>query len=265
MSRHVAFAVVAHPDDIEMMMAGTLLQLGKAGCELHVMNIASGSGGSLTQDARTIAALRTDEAREAASLMGATFHPPISNDMEIFYGETLLRKIAAVVREVAPTMLFLQSPQDYMEDHMQSCRLGVSAAFARCVPNFVTDPPTVHTLQDVTLYHALPWGLRDPLRRKVHAGQYVDVTDVLETKRDALACHRSQKDWLDATQGLDSYLVSMDTMTREVGEMSGRFAYAEGWRRHLHYGYCAENADPLSEVLGDKVFTDALYEAGLND
>jgi N-acetylglucosamine malate deacetylase 1 len=36
-----------------------------------------------------------------------------------------------------------------------------------------------------------------------------------------------------------------------VGAMSGRFEYAEGWRRHLHLGFCSELADPLPAVLGE--------------
>jgi LmbE family N-acetylglucosaminyl deacetylase len=118
-------------------------------------------------------------------------------------------------------------------------------------------------LEDVTVYHALPWGLRDSLRRRVYAGQYVDITSVLAFKRAALACHRSQKEWLDASQGLDSYLTAMEEMSREVGRMSGRFIYAEGWRRHLHLGFCGEHADPLSDALGDKVLISAEYEKNL--
>jgi hypothetical protein len=31
--------------------------------------------------------------------------------------------------------------------------------------------------------------------------------------------------------------------------MSGRFAYAEGWRRHLHLGLSAHDDDPLAAAL----------------
>ena len=34
------FAFSRHPDDIEFMMAGTLLLLKEAGCSLHYMNLA---------------------------------------------------------------------------------------------------------------------------------------------------------------------------------------------------------------------------------
>jgi hypothetical protein len=41
-----AFAIAAHPDDIEFMMAGTLLLLKRAGYEIHYMNVANGSCGT---------------------------------------------------------------------------------------------------------------------------------------------------------------------------------------------------------------------------
>jgi hypothetical protein len=59
---------------------------------------------------------------------------------------------------------------------------------------------------------------------------------------------------LDRTQGMDAYLDAMLALSREVGAMSGRFACAEGWRRRLHLGFCAEGDDPLSDVLGAHVF-----------
>lgn len=246
-----AFAIAAHPDDIELMMAGTLLLLGEAGYELHIMNIANGSCGSMTEDAATVIARRTAEAQAAAEELGAVFHAPIANDLEIFYDERLLRNVAATIREVAPTILLVQSPQDYMEDHTNACRLAVSGAFTRGMPNFVTDPPVAPVANEVTVYHALPWGLKGPLGESITANRYVNIASTLERKRRALACHASQKEWLDESQGLDSYLTTMEAMAREVGRQSGRFEIAEGWRRHLHLGFCAEDADPMRDALGD--------------
>ena len=113
------------------------------------------------------------------------------------------------------------------------------------------------------MYHALPWGLRDSMRRIVRAGQYVDIGSTLALKRAALACHRSQKEWLDSSQGLDSYLSTMEDMAREVGRLSGRFTFAEGWRRHLHLGFCAEKADPLYDANHDKCIVSIEYEQQL--
>ena len=105
----------------------------------------------------------------------------------------------------------------------------------------------------LAVYHALPWGLCGPLGEPIRARQYVDIKRTVALKREALACHVTQKAWLDQTQGLDSYLTTMEDMARSVGAMSGVFEVAEGWRRHLHLGFGPPDFDPLSEALGDKV------------
>jgi LmbE family N-acetylglucosaminyl deacetylase len=91
----------------------------------------------------------------------------------------------------------------------------------------------------------------DDLNRPVVPDISVDVTGVMEKKTEMLSLHKSQKEWLDRSQGMDSYLNSMKALIREVGEMSGRFEYAEGWRRHSPMGFCSADADPLAEALSD--------------
>jgi LmbE family N-acetylglucosaminyl deacetylase len=253
MGKPVAFAVAAHPDDIEFMMSGTLMLLGGCGFELHVMNVANGNCGSAVEDGPATAARRLGEAHEAAAAMGATLHPPLANDLEILYSLPLLRRLAAVLREVRPTVLLTQSPADYMEDHMITSRLAVTAAFSRGMRNFITDPETAPVTGDVALYHALPYGLGDGFGRPVRPDFCVDVESVLARKRAALACHRSQKEWLDTSQGLDSYLVTMEDMCREAGRWSGRFNFAEGWRRHAHLGFHDPGFDPIAAALGQRV------------
>ena len=196
---------------------------------------------------------RETEAREAAALLGATWHGPFCDDLEILYTVPNLRRAAAVIRAVQPRILLTHSPVDYMEDHEQACRLAVTGAFARGMPNFWTEPGHAHVEHDVTVYHAMPHGLVTPLREPVTPDLFVDTTDVHAVKRAALACHRSQKEWLDVSQGMDSYLATLDDLSRRVGRLSGRFEHAEGWRRRLHLGFSATDSDPLSEVLAAHV------------
>lgn len=242
-------AIAAHHDDIEFVMAGTMLQLKKLGWDLHYMNIADGCRGSTTMDRATCAAVRLEEAREAAKTLGATFYPPICPDMEIAYSTPLLRKVAAVVRMAKPTILLTHSPIDYMEDHENACKLAVSAAFAHGMPNFESDPEFEIYSEPVTVYHAQPVGNATPLGEVVYPGLYVDIAEVLETKVAALACHASQKQWLDESQGMDSYLETMREGCAEVGRMSKRYHHAEGWRRRQHWGFCGPNDDPLADAL----------------
>ena len=246
-------AIFAHPDDIEFVAAGTLLLLRDSGWQIHYLNLSGGDCGSMTTGPEETRAIREQEGRAAAAILGAEFHQSLASDLCIFYEERLLRRLAAVVRQVQPQIVLTHSPEDYMEDHMNTARLAVTAAFARGMPNFATDPPVAPVTGDVTVYHAMPHGLCDGLRRPVVPDLFVDTTAVQPLKRQALAAHASQKEWLDATQGMDSYLDAGDEAARAVGRMSGRFAYAEGWRRHLHLGLSATADDPLAAALPAEV------------
>ena len=250
--RRVAFALAAHPDDIEFTMAGTLILLGRAAYELHYMTLTNGSCGTMTLSPDRIGRIRDGEAKRAAQSIGATYHPSFLADLEIFFHKENLSRLTAVVREVNPSLLLVPSPEDYMEDHMNACRLAVTAAFAKGLRNFPTSPQREHVAGDLAIYHAAPHGLHDGLRRRVWPDQYVDIASVIDPKREMLAYHKSQKEWLDETQGMDSYLDTMIAMSAEVGRMSGTFQYAEGWRRHNHLGYSAREIDPLSDALGEK-------------
>jgi LmbE family N-acetylglucosaminyl deacetylase len=259
----VAMAVGAHPDDIEFMMAGTLLLLKEAGTEIHMWNLANGCLGTAVHEREEIIRLRWEEAHESAREAGATLHPPLVDDLAIVYEPALIARVTAVVRAVKPDILLTHSPQDYMEDHSNTCRLVVTAAFARGMRNYETDPPVEPWDGATVLYHAMPHGLRDALCGLVRPGQYVDIESVMDIKRAMLARHRTQGEWLDASQGVGSYLDEMEAMSRKVGEMSGRFTFAEGWRRHSHFGFSPSESDPLAETLGEACWVDPLYEEEL--
>ena len=263
MPAQTAIAIGAHPDDIEFYMAGTLLLLKQADYEIHYLNVAGGNCGSAEHDGPATRAIRLKEARVAARVLGATIHASLTNDLEITYRVELLRKLCAVIRDVKPTILLTHSPQDYMEDHMTTCRLAVTAAFARGVPNFRSRPARPAGDYEVTVYHAMPHGLRDELRRRVIPGAFVDTTSVHKVKLEALAAHRSQQNWLDTSQAMNSYLVAMEEASSELGLMSRRFRYAEGWRRHLHLGFCRSESDPLKQALGRRYLVNAAYEKAL--
>ncbi len=259
--KRTVFAVAAHPDDIEFNMAGTLSLLVKAGFEPHMMNLSRSNLDSNELSEAEITRIRRREAVNSAAVLGAECHEPIANDLMIFYEDGLLRKMAAVVRKIRPTIVLLPSLTDYMEDHTNTARLVITACFSRGMGHYRCDPPTEATDQDVYLYHAQPHSNHDGMRNLVVPEFYVNIDSEMDTKLKMLQCHESQRQWLDETQGLDDYLQTMQRWTAQVGQMSGRsdWQYAEGFRRHSHYGFSAEDGDPLSEVLGDLV---QRHEAG---
>jgi len=261
--RGVALAIGAHPDDIEFMMAGTLLRLKQTGAEIHMWNLANGSCGTVSHSREEIIALRRAECEASAHEAGATLHPALVDDLAVYYEPGLLTRVAAVIRQVRPQILLIPSPQDYMEDHSNTCRLAVTAAFVRGMRNYVTDPPVAPWEGEVVLYHALPHGLRDGLRHLVRPEYRVDIAPVLAQKRAMLAQHETQKAWLDVSQGMDSYLIEMEAISRQVGALGGPFAVAEGWRRHAHWGFASAEHDPLRQLLGDACWLDPAYTESL--
>jgi len=242
-------AIVAHPDDIEFVMSGTLMLLEKAGCEIHYMNVANGYCGTAEYDAETIIAIRLQEAKNAAKHINAKFHPSIAPDLGVFYNEELLAKLGAVIRKAAPDILLIPSSQDYMEDHTNTCRLAITAAFTRGMPNYVTSPPTEVIHNEIAVYHAQPHGNRDGMNQLITPDIFINISDVMEEKRNMLAEHKSQKEWLDRSQGFNAYLDIMQEYGKEVGLMSEKWEFAEGWRQHNPLGLCATNYDPMKELL----------------
>lgn len=261
MSQPTVIAVAAHPDDIEFTMAGTLLLLREAGWSTHYLNVSTGSCGSLVHGAAALRRIRRREGIAAARVLGATFHESATDDLEILYTVPLLRWLTSVIREVRPTIVLTHPPVDYMEDHTNCCRLAVTATFARGIRNFHSSPRRAGWPGETTVYHAMPHGLQDNLRRRVMPGAFVNTTSVQAKKLAALECHASQQPWLQATQGMNSYLRSMEAKSRAVGRMSRRFAHAEGWWRHSHMGFSAgAGVDPLRDALGKNYRVNPAFE-----
>lgn len=240
-------AIAAHPDDIEFVMLGTLLKLVEAGWQVHYFNLANGCFGSMHLAPEACSAVRLQEAQAAAELIPATFYAPICNDLEIFYDRATLARVAAVVRQAKPSIVLTHALSDYMEDHQNTARLAVTAAFCRGMPHYPCDPPTPFFAGDIAVYHAQPHGNRDPMGNVVVPTTFVDVSDVMARKRQILSAHASQDQWLGASQGMSSYLQTMQDLNREVGGMSKCCEFAEGWRQHIHLGLSAAGFDPLRD------------------
>jgi LmbE family N-acetylglucosaminyl deacetylase len=248
-------AVCCHPDDMEMMMSGTLLLLKQAGCGIHVINLANGCAGSADLGPAEIAAVRRKEAEASAKLLGAVLHDSMVDDLDVYYTPEMVKRVTALVRRVKPDIVLTQSLEDYMEDHMNTARLAVTATFSRNIPNFRSIPDEPAVFQDAMLYHATPHILSDGMRLPIVPEIYVDVSAVMDQREKLLASHASQKNWLDKTQGFDSYLKLMRENAEKVGGLSGRYRFAEGWRRHSHIGFTRQDCNPLADILKERCHT----------
>lgn len=246
----VVLAAMAHPDDIEFCCSGTLLLLKAAGCPIHMWNLANGHCGTTALDRVTIIRIRGEEARASAALAGAACHPPLFDDLAVFYDKPSLAAVSAVVRSIRPQIILTHPVRDYMEDHQNVARLVTTAAFGRLAPNFEARPASPVYTDPVRIYHAPPHGLRDGMDEPFRPDFLIEVESVMDAKRRMLACHESQNAWLDGTQEMGTPADVMQSLCRTLAAQGRGMKYAEGWRRHSHLGFCPADFDPLAALLG---------------
>jgi LmbE family N-acetylglucosaminyl deacetylase len=246
-----ALALMAHPDDIEILCAGTLLLLKRAGWTVHMATMTAGDLGSMTLPRDRISRIRRAEAAAAAKVLGGDYTCLGFRDLTIMYGERAKQRVTELMRKVKPDLLISHSPDDYMGDHVETPRLAREAAFASTIPNWRAGRSKPCASIPAILY-ADPVENIDMYGRRVPARIVVDITEVMPLKERMLACHESQRSWLRVQHGEDEYIQSMKRWSADRGRDAG-VEYAEGFMPHLGHGF--PKTDYLSQALGPKVTT----------
>ena len=242
-------AIHAHPDDIEILGAGTLCHLVELGHSVTVVTMTAGDCGTAEYDASTIARMRQEEAKAACALLGAEYVCAGFGDMAIFNDDPSRRKVTELLRASRPEIVLTASPVDYHCDHEATSVLVRDACFACSAPNYATGtaPPLAAIPH---LYFMDPDEGRDRDGNVVTPDFVVDVSEQLETKTRMLACHDSQRVWLQRQHGMDNYLDTMQQWTRERGALAG-VAFGEGFRQYRCHPY--PQSPRLQELLGPRV------------
>ena len=240
-------AVMPHPDDIEFLCAGTLLRLKQAGCEIHVATMTAGDKGSVELSREQIADVRRTEAERAAQRLGAASYTCVEfADLEIVFDNAARRRVAALFRKVDPQVVFTTPPADYMFDQEITSQLVRDACFNAAVANYATDDSQRPTTGIPTLYYSDPIGGDDIFGRPTPVHCIVDISEQIEQKAAALACHESQRAWLQRQHGLDDYVEAMRRWGRVRGAQIGT-AYGEGFCQHR--GHPHPTADLLQDLV----------------
>ena len=243
-------AFFAHPDDAEILCAGTLSLLKKAGYSIHIATLGLGDKGTATHSKEEIIRIRRAEAIQAAGIIGGTYHCLDFEDIYIFYQRESIDKASALVRKIQPAIVFTHSPDDYMLDHEISSRITQTACFTTGMKNL--DIPEKPFGPVPYLYYTDPVESKDKFGNRIKPGVFVDISAEMETKEKMLASHASQRNWLLAHHKVDEYLLAMKSIARARGDESG-FKYAEGFRQHLGHGFPQDNI--LGKILSKEKLT----------
>ena len=119
--RETVLAIGAHPDDVEIGAAGTLLAHKAAGHTVAILTLSRGAhGGDQAQRAR--------ESQEAADVIGARLFLDDLQDTLIAEGNPTIGVIDRVIAEVQPSIVYTHSIHDVHQDHRNTHRAVMVAA-----------------------------------------------------------------------------------------------------------------------------------------
>ncbi len=181
----------------------------------------NGSMGSYDTPSAELAAIRLAEARASAAVIGAECLLLDLPDGGVLRTEEQRALFTDMVRQARPDVILTHPPNDYMSDHINASLNVFDASFWATAPLFFTRHdalgplPAVYYTDAVCGVNSLPT-------------DYVDVTDVWETKVRMLLCHESQRRWLAEHDHID-YVDFMSVIARFRGLQCG-VRYAEGFR-----------------------------------
>ncbi len=236
----IALCVMPHPDDCEILCAGTLLRLAEQGVKIHVATMTAGDKGSMSLPPEKISAIRRVEAANAAKHLGASSYTCLEfEDLSIVFDNPTRQKIAGLLRKIKPDIIFTTPPVDYMADHEITSSLVRDACFNASVPNYHTGTDDAPTQKIPYLYYSDPIGGEDLFGDKTVTSVLVNITTVMDRKVEALSCHASQREWLREQHGIDEYVDAMKRWAAVRGAELG-VTFAEGFRQHLGHPHPTE-------------------------
>jgi N-acetylglucosamine malate deacetylase 1 len=203
-NKQVVLALGAHPDDIEIGMGGTVAKLVGMGYEVKL--VVATLPNFVKTDTKEE---RKKESTMSAKVMGCK--TPEFLDLgpeEITFNRKFVTQINEIVRNCEPDAIFTQWIGDTHQDHQALTKAVIAAA---------------RDSNNVFMYETtIPGGISETAFRPQ---LYVDVTETLDSKRNALDCFDSQKIrcghlWVDAIVGRCSYRgYQMNTKYAEAFEV----------------------------------------------
>ncbi|MRR52719.1 MAG: PIG-L family deacetylase [Rhodocyclaceae bacterium] len=217
-------AIGAHPDDIEILCAGTLARYARDGHTVVMASFTSGNMGDLRRAPVELAHTRKAEAEAAAAILGARLLWPAVDDEQVFPNENQRRIMIDLLREVDPDVIFTHSPNDYHPDHRYVSQLVFDSYFQKGLPHIPgQQQPACRFGQAQVFYMDTLAGIG------FSPAEYVDITPVMDLKRRMLECHQSQVKPMRELASTD--LVDLIEVQARFRGMAAGCHYAEAFTR----------------------------------
>lgn len=220
-------AIVAHPDDIDIVAGGTVARWIQDGNQVDYCIVTNGDAGSdeLEASADAIANIRSREQEEAASVLGvASVHFLGHQDGRLNPTHELRIEIATLIRKLKPQWILTHSPVYNLKsirfshpDHLAVGQAVLAAVFP--------DARNPHAFKETQLSKLEPHQVEQVwLMGAPNPNKYVDMTLQIDVKIKAVSCHTSQ---LEGYGDLNDFFYSWGReLALDAGYEKGKLAEA---------------------------------------
>jgi len=214
--------IFAHPDDAEGNCGGTTAKWVREGKVVYYLVLTNGDKGSwdLSMTSEKLAKIREKEQEAAAKVLGVSKVIFLGiPDGELEVSLSLRKEISRLIRLHQPSFIFTHDPWKPYQihpDHRATGFLALDAAVAARDHLYYPDQ-LPQGLKPCRVKECYLFGTESP-------DFWVDISECIELKLQAVRCHQSQ--------GLASREVQERIRNRalEVGKIKG-FLYAEAFKR----------------------------------
>lgn len=214
----------AHPDDVELGCAGTILKEIALGKKIGIVDLTRGELGT-----RGSAEIRDQEAAAAAAVLGVSVRENLEMRDGFFVNDEAHQlKIIQMIRKYQPEIVLCNAIDDRHIDHAKGSKLVSDACFLSGLMKIETvlnnQPQAAWRPKQV--YHYMQW-------KNIEPDFVVDITGYVEKKTEAILAYKSQfydpnSKEPESPITSKNFLESLNYRSRDLGRLVG-LDHAEGF------------------------------------
>ncbi len=214
----------AHPDDVELGCAGTILKEISLGKKVGIIDLTRGELGT-----RGSASIRDQEAAAAAKILGVTVRENLCMRDGFFVNdETHQLEVIKMIRKYKPEIVLCNAEDDRHIDHAKGSKLVSDACFLSGLVKIETtlDEEGQTAWRPKLVYHYIQWKNSVP-------DFVVDITGFTDLKVASILAYSSQFYDPNSTEpespiSSKNFLESLNYRSRDLGRLTG-VDHAEGF------------------------------------
>lgn len=173
----------AHPDDVELGCAGTILAAVAEGKKVGIIDLTKGELGT-----RGTVAIRLKEAQEASKILGVAIRENVGM-ADGFFKNDQEHQLAIIecIRKFQPTIVLCNAPEDRHPDHGRAASLVADACFLAGLSKIQTSHQGVAQAawRPANVFHYIQ-------SRNLLPSFVVDISAHMDKKMESILAHSSQ-------------------------------------------------------------------------